>query len=75
MSYLGVAYLEEPAGDGPLVGDAPVVAVGTGVALLAHTHHVVPAERRILQGTATSAPAVGFNSGFAGLLMFLDATV
>ena len=47
MSFPGLVYLKEPAGNGSLVGDAPVVAVGTGVALLAHTHHVVPAERRI----------------------------
>ena len=50
MSFPGAFYLKEPAGDGSLVGDAPVVAVGTGVALLAHTHHVVPAQRKIVQG-------------------------
>lgn len=35
-------YLIEPAGNGSLVGDGPVVAVWTGVPSLAHSHHEVP---------------------------------
>ena len=54
------SYLIEPAGNGSLVGDGPVVAVWASVPPLAHSHHEVP----------ESLPFDGFSSPFFGCNMF-----